>query len=140
MSLEERFAVCKKAEWDLEVAILQPCNLEIFLPRLVLGIISAVLAFLHRLSAVFFYLLGLSFFAAYILWHNEIQAAWAAWWLRVGDLPLILTSLLFGGISFYRSLANPKKPSRMLGGVVTGVMMVLFVMLVALDFGPLWLR
>ncbi len=98
-----------------------------------------MLLFLHRLSAFFFYVLGTSFFVAYILLRNDLQAEWAARWLLWADLPLALTTVLYGGLSFYRSLTTPGKTSRMLAVAIAVPLLALFVLLVLLNFMPLWL-
>ncbi|MFH0770877.1 MAG: hypothetical protein V1926_05910 [Candidatus Peregrinibacteria bacterium] len=58
---------------------------------------------LRGFSAFLFYILAGSFFIAYLLLRNGIQPVAAAWWLQRGDLPLIGSAFLFGGISFYHS-------------------------------------
>ncbi|MBI3618576.1 hypothetical protein HY213_00905 [Candidatus Peregrinibacteria bacterium] len=96
-----------------------------------------MLKFLHQLSAVFFYLLGGSFFVAYLFLRNNIGDTWPAWWLQVADLPLALSALMYGGLSLYQSLTI-KGHSRALGwtiGVITGVF---FLFLVFLNFSNLW--
>ncbi|MBI1813103.1 hypothetical protein HY285_03510 [Candidatus Peregrinibacteria bacterium] len=96
-----------------------------------------MLKFLHQLSAIFFSLLGSSFFVAYLLVRNSIGGIWPAWWLQVADLPLALCALMYGGLSLYQSLTI-KGHSRALGwtlGVITGIF---FLFIVFLNFSNLW--
>ena len=91
--------------------------------------------FLHRLSGFTFYFLGLSFFGAYIILRNDIgQVAWPATWLQVADLPLALTSMIYGGTSLYLSLKNPERPSSILAILITIPLIALFGFLVFLNF------
>ncbi len=90
--------------------------------------------FLHQLSAFFFYLLGLSFFVAYVLMHNAIEPRLMAFWLQSADLPFALCALLYGGLSLYRSVRNPDHPSRALGWVIALPLGGLFVVLVWMNF------
>lgn len=90
--------------------------------------------FLHAFSAFFFYLLGASFFAAYLLMRNELGAPWAAWWLKVADLPLIAVAILYGGTSFYRSVKRKEGLSVPLFVFVSFPLLVLFLFLVLLNF------
>ena len=46
------------------------------------------LRYLQTLSAFFFYLLGSSFFIAYVLLRNDMWGGLAAWWLQTADLVL----------------------------------------------------
>ena len=96
---------------------------------------GGVTLFLHRLSAFTFYLLGLSFFGAYMFLRNDVgQVEWPAMWLQTADLPLALTSMIYGGTSLYLSLKNPDRPSRMLGMIITIPLVALFGFLVYLNF------
>jgi len=90
--------------------------------------------FLHSFSAFFFYLLGASFFAAYLLVRNELGAPWAAWWLKVADLPLIAVAILYGGTSFYRSVKRREGMSLPLFIFVGFPLLALFLFLCALNF------
>lgn len=62
--------------------------------------------FLHKLSATIFYLLAASFFVSYLLLRNNLLLPWSQWWLSVGDLPLALSAVLYGGTSLYRSIKH----------------------------------
>ena len=75
--------------------------------------------YLHRLSALLFYALGLSFFAAYILWRNAIGEDGAMAWLTSMDMPLLLCGLLYGGLSVYLSIESdtPSKTAAWIIGV-----------------------
>jgi len=89
---------------------------------------------LHRISAVLFYLLGLSFFGAYLLLVNEIVVRTAAWWLQRADLPFALVTLLYGGTGFYWSLHRSDKPGKAFAIIITIPLVALFLFLVILNF------
>lgn len=89
---------------------------------------------LHRLTAVLFYVLGCSFFGAYLLFTNALFAPWPQWWLSIADLPLILCGLLYGGSSLYLSVTIPKKKSPVLALVIIIPLAALFTFLFLLNF------
>jgi len=94
--------------------------------------ILPVIKYLHTLSAALFYILGASFFLAYILLHNSILTGMSGSWLQAGDLPLLLSGLLYGGLSVYRSIQEDDSSSHTLMlaiGIPVAVMFVLFLVL-----------
>ena len=93
-----------------------------------------MLQHLRHLSAVLFYLLGLSFFAAYFLVRTDFGGAAPALWLTIGDLPLTLAACLYGGTSLYGGIANPEKHSRTLALTIALPLALLFLFLVTLNF------
>jgi hypothetical protein len=93
-----------------------------------------MLRYLHALSAVLFYILGASFFTAYILVHNGIAQNAALAWLNIGDMPLLLTGMLYGGISVYSSIRNDQSHSRGLMLAIGVPLLVLFIVLAGLNF------
>jgi hypothetical protein len=93
--------------------------------------------YLHQLSSFFFYVLGLSFLAAYVLLRNEMLGYWSAVWLQAADLPFALAAILYGGLSLYLSLATGRKSSVLAWGI--GIpLAALFVLLVVLNFWGVW--
>lgn len=102
------------------------------------GYTSFVSRYLHQLSAFFFYVLGLSFFAAYILLRNDVVGEWSALWLQVADLPFILSAVLYGGLSLYFSLVNPGQRSRSLGFAIAIPLALIFLLLVVFNFWGVW--
>lgn len=92
--------------------------------------------YLHSLSAFLFYLLGLSFFAAYLLSVNNIIAAPAKQWLHSMDLPLLLVALLYGGTSVYLSLTAERKGSTGLALSLLIPLMIVFFAATILKFWP----
>lgn len=66
--------------------------------------VTSVLAFIHRLSALLFYCLGLTFFLAFVLLRNSIGGSSPEWWIKTSDLALLFVGLLYGGSSLYSSL------------------------------------
>ncbi len=92
--------------------------------------------YLHSLSAFLFYLLGLSFFTAYILSINNILATVMKQWLHSMDLPLLLVALLYGGTSVYLSLTAERKPSQGLAWSLTIPLMIIFLAAATLKFWP----
>lgn len=92
-----------------------------------------VLPFFRSLAGSLFYLVGGSFFIAYVLLKNNIYPLHAAWWMQVADLPFAATALLYGGLSLYQSLAG-SRASRVLPFVIGVTLVLLFVFLVFLNF------
>jgi hypothetical protein len=99
-------------------------------------ILPSVLRYLHTISAILFYALGLSFFAGYILMRNEIMTNAALNWLRIGDLPLLVSGLLYGGLSVYLSLKNDESASKTLMLGILIPMGILLILLLAVNFWP----
>lgn len=95
-----------------------------------------VLHYLHTLSAVLFYILGTTFFLAYVLMHNGIAATASLAWLHTGDMPLLLSGLLYGGLSVYRSLQDEASSSKALMLGILIPLAILFLLLLAVNFGP----
>ena len=89
---------------------------------------------LHTVSAITFYLLASSFFLAYVFVYNDVHATEAAWWLQVADLPLVASAMVYGGTSLYTSVIPEEKSSPVFGGILTGVLGLMFVGVVVLNF------
>jgi hypothetical protein len=94
--------------------------------------------YLHSLSSFFFYALGLSFFAAYLLLRNDIWPQLSALWLQVADLPFALCAILYGGLSLYFSLRSPDRSSPLLGLLIGLPLVLLFGAIVAMNFWGMW--
>lgn len=94
-----------------------------------------MLRYLHALSAVLFYLLGLSFFLAYVLLKNAIAVSWMMRWLDIGMLPLLFVSLLYAGLSFRQSLKEAS-PSRLLSLLLSLPLLLLFLSTLVSTFLP----
>jgi hypothetical protein len=90
--------------------------------------------YLHTLSAILFYILGGSFFLAYILKINAIAVAPSLLWLQKGILPLLCISLLYGGTSIYLSVTNELKPSRTLAITIAIPLIIVFIIFMILKF------
>ncbi len=92
-----------------------------------------MITLLHRISAICFFALGLSFFVAYIGARNGIFALQSAIWMQSADLPFALSAIVYGGLSFYRSLTSEKGSKPLAWGI--GIPLGLFFcLLLALDF------
>jgi len=89
---------------------------------------------LHRISAVLFYLLAISFFVTYLLLINEILPFKSAWWLQRMDLPLALTAILYGATSFYLSLHHKESFSPVLAILIAVPLILFFIFLSLLNF------
>lgn len=63
-----------------------------------------MLRFLRQLSGACFYLLGASFFGAYVLLHNSLWVPQMSAWLQLMDWPLIASAVVYGGLCVYLSL------------------------------------
>jgi hypothetical protein len=90
--------------------------------------------YLHTLSAVLFYVLGGSFFLAIVLQYNGIAGNAPQVWMDIADLPLLLTGLLFGGASLYRSVRGDDDPSHALIVGIAIPLTILFVLLLITNF------
>ncbi|MBM3228065.1 hypothetical protein FJZ27_04390 [Candidatus Peribacteria bacterium] len=90
--------------------------------------------FLQRFTGTCFYLLAGSFFVGYLLLRNSIAGLWPAWWMQVADLPLALFGVLYGGISFYRTIHKGERASW--GKIITIAipLIIIFAALFALNF------
>ena len=93
-----------------------------------------MLRYLHQLSSFFFYLLGSSFFIAYVLLKQKLWATEAAVWLQVADLPLAFTALLYGGLSLHFSLHFEK--SKILSWVIGVPLSIVFGVILIMNFWP----
>jgi len=89
---------------------------------------------LYKISATLFYILGTSFFIAYILYANLILGLWPSWWMQVADLPLILSAILYGGLSLYLSISKTEKPSTVAAVIIGVPLTALFIFLLLLNF------
>ncbi len=92
-----------------------------------------MIAQLHRISSIAFYVLGGTFFLAYLMMRNGIAANASATWMQVADLPFALAALAFGGLSFYRSL-TPGKDSKSLALGIGLPLAAFFLLLLVLNF------
>lgn len=92
--------------------------------------------YLKHLSGVLFYLLGGSFFVAYMLQYNEVTTS-AGWWMQIADLPLILVGLLYGGTSLYLSVKPRNGDSKVLFVVIGIPLALIFATLITMNFWPL---
>jgi len=95
-----------------------------------------VLRYLHSLSAILFYILGGSFFVAFVLLHNGIGGRWPALWMEIGDLPLLLAGVLFGGASVVRSFQGDAPVSKILVIVIALPLLTVFGTATYLTFFP----
>lgn len=93
-----------------------------------------MLSYLHKLSAIFFYVLGSSVFIAYILAHNLIAVGVMSRWLEVVDLPLLLSGMLYGGISIYESLRTDASSPKVMTIAIGLPLLILFGVILLLNF------
>jgi hypothetical protein len=90
--------------------------------------------YLHTLSAILFYVLGGSFFLAIVLNYNRIAGTTPRVWMDIIDLPLLLTGLLYGGVSLYRSVRSDGDTSHALTVGIAIPLGILFVLLLVTNF------
>lgn len=90
--------------------------------------------FLHTLSAVLFYIVGGTYFLALVLNANNVMTGFSRAWLDSTDLPLLLTGLLFGGTSLYRSVHDDEDASHVLIVGIAIPLMILFSLLLITNF------
>jgi hypothetical protein len=93
--------------------------------------------YLHTLSGILFYVLAGSFFLAFALVRNGLGGDLPGFWLHIGDLPLALSGLVYGGTSMYLSLRAPSAPSRGLAMGIAVPLAVLFALVLVASFGNL---
>lgn len=92
--------------------------------------------YLHQLSAILFYVLGLSFFLGYVLTRNGIAPDATTTWLQMADMPLLLIAILYGGLSVYKSLHDEAKGTSTILAVAIGLpLMLIFLAFLSLNFG-----
>ena len=96
-----------------------------------------MIPYLHRLTAVLFYLLAGSFFGAYLLFYNGIGGTLPKWWLMIGDLPLALAAVLYGGTSLYLSVKPKNGDSGSLLMTIFIPLTLIFSALVVMNFWPM---
>lgn len=96
-----------------------------------------MLPYLHRLTAILFYLVGGTFFLAYMLLYNGIGGTMGYWWMTIADLPLALVAILYGGSSLYLSVKPKNSESVPLKLVIFLPLLLIFVTLIGLNFWPL---
>ena len=90
-------------------------------------------AALRTSSGFFFYLLGLSFLAAYLLHANNLMSTWPLWWMSVTDLSFLLTACIYGGLSLFASVSRGNR-SRIVGVVIGIPLVVLFLLFVGMNY------
>jgi len=90
--------------------------------------------FLHTLSAILFYILGAGFFLLIVLDYNGIGEGVARVWMDIADLPLLLSGLLFGGVSLYRSVRSDGDTSHALIVGIALPLGILFILLLLTNF------
>ncbi|MEK7591744.1 MAG: hypothetical protein AAB489_06125 [Patescibacteria group bacterium] len=95
-----------------------------------------MLRFLHQLTGFSFYVLGALYFLGYLLLRNDIHPGPIAVLMQVMDLPLIVSALLYGGMSLYLSVRKPESTSRALPWIIALPLIVLFSTLMVMNFWP----
>ncbi len=92
---------------------------------------------MQKLTGTLFYILGGSFFLAYLLMYQAI-APLGQWWLNVADLPLILVGLLYGGCSLYLSVKPRGSESKSLFVTIGIPLAAIFSTLLLMNFWELF--
>ncbi len=95
-----------------------------------------MLRYFHTVSAVLFYILGSSVFAAYVLHRNGIWADGTMQWMLSVMLPLLACGLLYGGLSLYTSVQSTSGRSAGLATVLALVSILVFSAFAILTFWP----
>lgn len=94
-----------------------------------------MIKYIHTVSAIAFYVLGSSFFLAYLFLHSNILTIGSMQWLGIADMPLLFTGMLYGGLSVYNSINdNNHAYSRALALSIGVPLVVLFLTLFVLNF------
>lgn len=92
---------------------------------------------LKKISGFLFYVLGGTFFIAYMLHYNQITSI-GGWWLKVADLPLALVGVLYGGTSLYMSVKPRDGDSKPLYIIIGVPLIIIFSTLLVMNFWPLF--
>ncbi len=92
-------------------------------------ILDIVMKYVHTVSAIAFYVLGSTFFLAYIALHNNILAGMSTWWMNVADMPMLFVGMLYGGLSVYTSIHDGNEHSR---GLILSIGLPLVIVFIAL--------
>jgi hypothetical protein len=95
---------------------------------------QTVVQHIKAVSGFFFYLLGISFFLAYLLAFNMLWAPWPRWWMDIADLPLAFSACVYGGASLYMSITQPDKHSKIAAFVIGLPLLAVLLFFVALNF------
>lgn len=90
--------------------------------------------YLHRISAILFYLLGASYFVGYLLHRNAMAGPWPLWWMSVADLPLALVALAYGGTSLYLSTKKTDQPQKGKAMLIALPLFLVFILLFLLNY------
>ena len=96
--------------------------------------------YIHNLSAVLFYSLGVSYMVAYVLHFNTLGGFWPAWWMEIADLPFAVVAMLYGGSSLYLSIVKPGQKSYVLAGLIVLPLMLLFSFLFVLNYWDVFFK
>lgn len=89
---------------------------------------------LQQVSGFFFYILGLSLFVGYVCMRNDVFPNHAAVWMQTADLPFALAAIVYGGTSLYASLRAGGSSSRVLAWSIAVPLLVLFGLIVTMNF------
>lgn len=95
-----------------------------------------MLPLLQKTAGAVFFLLGTSFFVAYVLLRNGVFVNEAAVWMQAADLPLAGSAVTYAGVSVYAGLRDPKKRSLPLALAVAVPLALFFATVVAMNFWP----
>jgi len=90
--------------------------------------------YFHGLSAVLFYILGTTVFAAYLLEKNGVWPDAARLWMLSVMLPLLACGLLYGGLSLYLSVKNASGKSTVLATMLAVISLIVFSSFAILTF------
>lgn len=82
-----------------------------------------------------FYPLGVSFFVAYLGVHQGVLSALSLWWLKVLDLPLLISAVLYGATSVVLSITDHDRPSAAALWSVLLPAVVILIAVLFLNFG-----
>lgn len=94
---------------------------------------TVVVKTLKNTAAVLFYILGVTAIIGIVLINNNIASEDVMTLLNIMDLPLILSAMLYGGSSLVLSLGGAQV-SRLLAGIVFGVLGIMFLVFAYLNF------
>lgn len=89
---------------------------------------------LHQVGAVLFFILAFTYMFLVLLVRGDYYLSEAIFLMRILDIPFALFSLVYGGSSLYLQVNEGRKNESILGILVFAVCILLFSMVVFMNF------
>ena len=91
---------------------------------------------LRRTAGLAFFVLGASFFVAYVLLRNGLWVRETSIWMQSADLPLGFCALVYAGMSVFAGLRHPRKSSHTLAIILAIPLALAFGAILLMNFWP----